>query len=62
MKKRSLNAGILLKNLVMESIIGKTIEKVEKSKLLNEGLKITFSDESILECCWNYREGYFRIK
>jgi hypothetical protein len=42
-----------------ENMIGKEIAKVEKSDKLDEGVKITFTDGTVFECCWNYREGYF---
>lgn len=46
----------------LESIKGKTVEKVKISKKLDEGIIIFFTDGANLECCWNNWEGYYNYE
>jgi len=46
----------------LNSLVGKTIAKVEKSQKLDHGFIITFSDGSTLECCWNNWEGFYNYE
>lgn len=45
-----------------EKLIGKTVLRVEKSKTLDYGFKITFTDDSSLEIAYNNFEGFTRFK
>lgn len=48
----------------LNKIIGKKVLKIEYSKKLDKGIKMTFEDGSVLECAWNNWEGYmdFELK
>jgi len=46
----------------LDKFIGKTVVKIEESKKLDKGIKITFNDGSVLECAWNNWEGAYYIE
>lgn len=47
----------------LKSLVGKTVaEVIEVDQVLDEGIKITFTDGSTIECHWNWQEGYFKIE
>tara|TARA_R110000787_G_scaffold69165_1_gene154192 strand:- start:416 stop:676 length:261 start_codon:yes stop_codon:yes gene_type:complete len=48
-----------LKDYKVNKFIGKTVVEIEESNKLDEGIKITFDDGSVLECAWNSWEGSF---
>ena len=43
----------------LNKFIGMKVVNIQESDKLDEGIKITFDDGSILECAWNNWEGSF---
>ena len=46
----------------LKKIIGKKVVKIDESNKLDEGVKITFEDGSVLEYAWNNREGFLLLR
>lgn len=46
---------------IANQLIGKTIAKVELPKDADEGIVLTFSDDTTLECMWSGCEGEAKL-
>lgn len=47
----------------IKSLIGKIVSEVSQvDQVLDEGIKITFTDGSTIECHWYWQEGYYKIE